>query len=176
MWIPFWKAYQYTKNRITILCAAVSLMSPKLWSAALLLPTICHCTACLCPAIIEYHQGSIPAPSYTAAAQHDKLWQVIHSLLSSAMNYFTVISPQGCGIMSNLLLVEYLLWPTLTWPSRNAVYVFMSRRGVGLGWYLESKFPLNYCSGRCAQGWMNHMVDIMSLVCKFHTAKSVAIC
>lgn len=77
-------------------------MSPKLWSTALLLP-ICHRTACLCPVIIEYHQGSIPTPSYIPGALHDKLWQVIHSLLSTAMNCFMVICPPGCGIMSNLL-------------------------------------------------------------------------
>lgn len=103
MWIPFERLTNTPKNRITILCTAVSLMSPKLWSTALLLPTICHCTACLCPAIIEYHQGSIPTPSYTPVALHDKFWQVIHSLLSSAMNCFTVICLQGCGIMLNLL-------------------------------------------------------------------------
>lgn len=65
---------------------------------------ICRGTACHCPAIIEYHQGSIPAPSYAPSALHYKHRQVIHSLPSGAMNCFTVISPQGCGIMSNLLL------------------------------------------------------------------------
>lgn len=103
MWIPFERLTNTPKTEsqfYALLCPSCH----QSFGLLRLLLTICHCTAWHCPAIIEYHQGSIPAPSYTPGALHDKLQQVIHSLPSSAMNCFTVISPQGCGRMSKRLL------------------------------------------------------------------------
>lgn len=137
-------------------------MSPKPWSAALFLSTTCHCAACLCPAIIEYHQGSIPAPSYTSGARHDKLWQVIHSLLSTAMNCFTVISPQGRGLMSNRLFCCACRIVIMTGDSLAQVqFMYLCPGRSGFRQCLDSEFPLNYCNGSWAQHWRSHMVDIM---------------
>lgn len=118
MWISFKKAYQHAKNRITgvFFCTVVSFMSLKLWSIAFLLPTICRCPACFCPAIIEYHRGSISTPSLSPSGLHDELWQLTDSLLSSSMNSFRVIL---------CLLNAYC---DQRWLGSGGVCAFMSRQ------------------------------------------------
>lgn len=117
MWIPFERLTNTPKTELQFYALPCPACHQSFGLLRLLL-RICHCTACHCPAIIEYHQGSIPAPSYTPGALHDKLRQVIHSLLSNAMNCFTVISPQGRGIMSNLLplCARGILYLKRRWP------------------------------------------------------------
>lgn len=56
-------------------------------------PTMCHHATCLCPAVIESHQGSIPALSRTSGVLLDRLWQAIHRLLNSAINCLTPPPP-----------------------------------------------------------------------------------
>lgn len=97
-------------------CTAVSFMSLKLWSIAFLLPTICRCPACFCPAIIEYHRGSISTPSLSPSGLHDELWQLTDSLLSSSMNSFRVIL---------CLLNAYC---DQRWLGSGGVCAFMSRQ------------------------------------------------
>lgn len=132
MWISFKKAYQHAKNRITgVFCTVVSFMSLKLWSIAFLLPTICRCPACFCPAIIEHHRGSISTPSLSPSGLHDELWQLTDSLLSSSMNSFRVIlcllnaycDQRVCAFMSTQAFVQTIIG---AWTSTKVLQSHMA--------------------------------------------------
>lgn len=136
-------------------CTVVSFMSLKLWSIAFLLPTICRCPACFCPAIIEYHRGSISTPSLSPSGLHDELWQLTDSLLSSSMNSFRVIL---------CLLNAYC---DQRWPGSGEVCAFMSRQA-----FVQTIIG-EWTSTKVLQ---SHMADIMSLAFQIsHTEKRAPI-